>query len=81
MKAIRLYDWEDKFKRRPVREVPVADTSDLTRNGVRRVYVWTRGLEEPNFVLYPEQGTAYPEFDERLQKQRNSRIYLYDPLD
>jgi hypothetical protein len=81
MKVLRLYEWEDKLKRRVVKEVPVAETSDLTRNGVRRVYVWTQGLEETNFVLYPEQGTAYPEFDERLQKQRNSRIYLYDPLD
>jgi hypothetical protein len=81
MKAIRLYEWEDKLKRRAVREVPVADTSKLTRNGVERVYVWTRGLEEPNYVLYPQKGTAYPEFDERLQRQRNSRIYLYDPLD
>lgn len=81
MKSIRLYDWEDKHKRRVVKEIPVADTSDLTRNGVHRVYVWTQGLDEPNFLLYPAQGTAYPEFDERLQKQRNSRIYLYDPLD
>jgi hypothetical protein len=81
MKALRLYDWEDKLKRRPVKDIPVAETSDLTRNGVSRVYVWTAGLEEPNFVLYPQNGTAYPEFDERLQKQRNSRVYLYDPLD
>ena len=80
MKSIRLYDWEDKLKRTVIREVPVAQTSPLTRNGVERVYVWTKGLEEPNFTLYPQQGTAYPEFDERLQKQRNSRIYLYEEV-
>ena len=64
-----------------MKDVPVAQTTDLTRNGVSRLYVWTTGVEETNFLLYPQAGTAYPEFDERLQKQRNSRIYLYDPLD
>jgi hypothetical protein len=80
MKAIRLYDWGDKERRRPLREVRVAATTDLTRNGVKRVYVWTEGLDENNLMLYPDKGTAYPEFDERLQKQRNSKIFLYEEV-
>jgi hypothetical protein len=80
MKSLRLYDWEDKLKRTVVREIAVAETSPLTRNGVERVYVWTSGVEEPNFVLYPLQGTAYPEYDERLQRQRNSKVFLYDEV-
>jgi hypothetical protein len=80
VKSIRLYDWEDKLKRRAVLELQVSATQNLTRNGTQRVYVWTAG-DETNFTLYPDQGTAYPEFEERLQRQRNGRVYLYDALD
>jgi len=78
MKVIRLYDWEDKLKRRLLREVRIMTTQDMTRNGVKRVYAWTEGIEENNLMLYPDQGTAYPEYEERLQKQRTGKVFLYD---
>lgn len=78
MKSIRLYNWEDKLKRRVIREVKVLSTSALNRNGVKRVYVWSADEDEPNYMLYPEQGTAYPEYDERLQRQRISKVFLYE---
>lgn len=78
MKSLRLYNWEDKLKRRVVREVRVLSTSALNRNGVKRIYVWSDSEEEPNYMLYPSSGTAYPEYDERMQRQRISKVYLYD---
>lgn len=81
MKAIRLFEWEDKARQLPVGEARVAQATAMNRNGVKRVYVWTEGNEHPNFMLYPDAGTAYPEFEERFQKQRVSRIYLYEPVE
>lgn len=78
MNLIRLYDWGDKLKRRPLKEVRVNTLQDMTRNGVKRIYVWTEGRDESNLMLYPASGTAYPEFEERLQKQRTGKIFLYD---
>lgn len=80
MKAIILYDWLDKDKATPLREVPVHSTQDLTRNGKKRIYVWTGDDEEFNFTLYPDYGTAYPEFDARVQKQRIAERYLYEAV-
>jgi hypothetical protein len=81
MKAIRIYDWSDKGRERPLKEVPVLTTQNLTRNGIKRVYVWTKDDTGFNYTLYPDAGTAYPEYDERLQKQRIDTVYLYDVVD
>jgi hypothetical protein len=81
MKAIILYDWLDKDKANPLAEVPVQSTEDLTRNGKKRIYVWTGGDEEFNFTLYPDYGTAYPEYDGRVQKQRIAERYLYTTVE
>ena len=81
MKKIRLFEWEDTAKSHPVRDVVVDKTEDLTRNGVKRTYCWTGGDEEFNFTLYPDQGTAYPECDNLLQRQRISECFLYDVVD
>ena len=78
MKSIRLYNWEDKLKRRVIREVKVLSTSALNRNGVQRIYVWSEGEDEPNYMLYPKDGTAYPEYDERMQRQRTSKVFRYE---
>ena len=81
MKTIRLYAWEDTAREHPVREVSVTKTEDLTRNGVRRIYVWTGADEEFNYTLYPEHATAYPECENRVQLQRISECFLYDAVD
>ena len=81
MKAIILYDWLDKEKRNPLEEIPVHSTEDLTRNGKKRIYVWTGDDEEFNFTLYPDYGTAYPEYDARVQKQRIAERYLYEVVE
>ena len=81
MKSIILYDWLDKAKTHPLMEVPVQTTEDLTRNGKRRVYVWTGKDQEYNLLLYPDYGTAYPEHDGRVQKQRIAERYLYEAVD
>lgn len=80
MQAIRLYDWQDKQKRRPLRELAVRETTDMTRNGTRRLYAWTDGDEQPNLMLYPDKGTAYEDYEERPQKQRIGVVYLYEEV-
>jgi len=81
MKAIRLYDWQDAEMQRPLREVRVLTTEKLTRNGKERVFVWTDEGEEFNYILYPQYGTAYPEYDNRIQLQRIARRYRYEAVD
>jgi len=81
MKAIRLYDWRDAERQRPLREVRVLTTENLTRNGKERVFVWTAEGEEFNYILYPQYGTAYPEYDNRIQLQRIARRYRYEAID
>ena len=80
MKAIRLYDWADEAKQHLLREVPVRQADDSTRGGKRRLFVWSGDGEEFNYVLYPDDGTAYPEFDNRIQQQRLARRYRYDAV-
>ena len=81
MKAIILYDWLDKSKTQPLMEVPVHSTEDLTRNKKRRIYVWTGADCEFNLTLYPDYGTAYPEYDSRVQKQRIAERFIYEAVD
>ena len=81
MKAIKLYDWLDVEKQHLLLEVPVVSTTDLTRNGKERIFVWTGTGQEFNYTLYPQYGTAYPEYDNRVQKQRIARRYLYDAVE
>lgn len=80
MQLIRLYDWNDVDKQRPLREVRVVSTEHLTRNGKERVFVWTAEDEEFNYILYPQYGTAYPEYDNRIQQQRIAKRYLYETV-
>lgn len=80
MQAIRLYDWQDKQHRKVLREVKVLSTTSLTRNGKKRVYAWSNGEDEPNYMLYPDYGTAYPDYEERPQKQRIGKIFLYEEV-
>ena len=81
MKAIRLYDWEDTERQHCLAEVEVLRVDDYTQNGKRRQYLWSGGDEEFNYVLYPDFGTAYPEFDNLLQQQRYARRYLYEAVE
>ena len=81
MKTIRLYDWEDEGKQHLLKEVAVRQADDYTRGGKKRLFVWSGEGEEFNYVLYPDDGTAYPEFDTRLQQQRLARRYRYDAVD
>jgi hypothetical protein len=81
MQLIRLYDWNDVDKQHPLREVRVLSSTPLTRNGKERVFVWTGDDEEFNYTLYPQYGTAYPEYDSRIQQQRIAKRYLYDAVD
>lgn len=74
---IRLYDWHDVEKQHVVRELRVASTQPLTRNGKERIFVWTAG-GDCNYILYPQYGTAYPEFDNRVQQQRIASRFLYE---
>lgn len=76
MKAIRLYDWEDTDKQHVLREVRILRADDLTRNGKTRIYAWSEG-DNFNYMLYPTDGTAYPEHDNRVQQQRHTERYLY----
>jgi hypothetical protein len=78
MQLIRLYDWNDAEKQHLVREVRVLSTKPLTRNGKERIFVWTAEDEEFNYILYPQYGTAYPEYDNRIQQQRIAKRYLYE---
>jgi len=79
MKAIRLYDWHDSQKTQMLREVAVVRADDYTQNGKKRVFIWSKE-DEFNYVLYPEDGTAYPEYENRLQQQRITARYLYEAV-
>ena len=81
MKAIKLYDWFDVNRERVVREVPVFKTDDLTRNGKQRIFVWSGEGEEFNYILYPQYGTAYPEYEYRIQHQRIAQRYYYEAVE
>lgn len=81
MKAIKLYDWADTQKLSVVRTVPVQEAENLNRNGKERIYVWTGDSEEFNYTLYPQYGTAYPEYEYRIQQQRIAERYLYEVVD
>lgn len=80
MKSIRLFDWQDDQYERVLREVPVLRADTMTRNGKKRIFVWSEG-DEFNYMLYPDFGTAYPEFDNRVQQQRYARRYRYEAVE
>jgi hypothetical protein len=79
--TLRLYNWYDKDKARPVREFPLARLDAANRNGKQRFFAWSADPDEFNYYLYPDFGTAYPEFDNRVQLQRPSKRYLYELSD
>ena len=81
MKAINLYDWADTGKTNVIQTVPVEETQNLNRNGKERIFVWTGDDQEFNYTLYPEYGTAYPEYEYRIQQQRIAERYLYEAVD
>ena len=80
MKKLRLYDWQDKTQEHLLREVTVLRADDLTRNGKKRIFVWSAD-DEFNYLLYPDYNTAYPEFDNRVQQQRYAERYLYEAVE
>jgi hypothetical protein len=80
MKAIRLFDWQDSALHKPLREVRIKRVDDYTRGGKARLYVWSDGAEF-DYVLYPEAGTAYPEYDNRVQQQRVAERYRYQAVE
>jgi hypothetical protein len=80
MKAIRLYDWNDKQLQHPLREVGVLRADDMTRNGKKRLFVWSAD-DQFNYMLYPDYGTAYPEYDNRVQQQRYAERFLYETVE
>ena len=80
MKAIRLYDWTDKHMEHCLKEVQVLRQDDMTRNGKQRFFIWTAD-DEFNYLLYPDYGTAYPEFDNRVQQQRYAERYRYEAVE
>src|ERR1051325_8540864 len=75
---LRLYNWYDKAKQRTVREFALARLDPANRNGKNRFFAWSADPEEFNYYLYPDFGTAYAEFDNRVQPQRPSKRYLYE---
>lgn len=81
MKAIELYDWADTKKLKVIRTVPVQETENLNRNGKERIFVWTGDGQEFNYTLYPQYGTAYPEYEYRIQAQRIAERYLYSVVE
>ena len=81
MQKIKLYDWNDTALATCLREVIVHETQDLSRNGKQRLLVWARDKDEYNYLLYPDFGTAYPEFDNRVQMQRHAERYRYLAVD
>ena len=81
MKAIELYDWADTEKQNVIRTVPVQETENLNRNGKERIFVWTGDDEGFNYTLYPQYGTAYPEYEYRIQQQRIAERYLYSVVE
>lgn len=76
-KYLRLYDWADKEKTRPLREVPVLRMDKYNRNSKQRILIWSGDPDDFNYVIYPDYDTAYPEFDNKVQQQRYSQRYLY----
>lgn len=81
MKKIRLYDWNDPDRTRVIHEVEVLRVDDMTRNGKERLFVWSAGNDDFNYMLYPAYGTAYPEYENRIQQQRYAERYFYEALD
>ena len=81
MQVLRLYRWEDNELSRPVREIDLLRVDDLTRNSKKRLFAWSGDEDEMNYLLYPDYGTAYPEFDNRVQKQRPGVRYRYELSD
>ena len=81
MQVLRLYRWEDSELSRPVREIDLLRVDDLTRNSKKRLFAWSGDEDEMNYLLYPDYGTAYPEFDNRVQKQRPGVRYRYELSD
>ncbi|MCB1185892.1 hypothetical protein KDL29_01885 [bacterium] len=77
MQVLKLYRWEDKELSRPVREIDLLRVDDLTRNSKKRLFAWSGDEDEMNYLLYPDYGTAYPEFDNRIQKQRPGIRYRF----
>ena len=80
MQLIKLYDWNDTGCEHCLKEVEVLQTEDLSRNGTERMLVWARDPDEYNYLLYPADGTAYPEFDNQVQMQRHARRYRYEAV-
>jgi hypothetical protein len=76
--VLKLYNFHDKAKARAVREIPLARLDPADRNGKPRFFAWSADPDEMNFYLYPDFGTAYPEFENRLQLQRPGKRYLYE---
>ena len=81
MKAIKLYDWADTKKQHLLRTVPVQETQNLNRNGKERIFVWTGDNEKFNYTLYPQYGTAYPEYEYRIQQQLIAEVFLYSVVE
>ncbi|MCB1217027.1 hypothetical protein KDL44_06525 [bacterium] len=77
MQVLKLYRWDDRELDRPVREIDLLRVDDLTRNSKKRLFAWSGDEDEMNYMLYPDYGTAYPEFDNRVQKQRPGIRYRY----
>ena len=78
LQVLKLYNYHDKAKSRPVREIPLARLDPADRNGKQRFFAWSADADEMNYYLYPDYGTAYPEFENRLQEQRPAKRYLYE---
>ncbi|MEZ5338088.1 MAG: hypothetical protein R3F46_07450 [bacterium] len=81
MQVLKLYRWDDRELDRPVREIDLLRVDDLTRNSKKRLFAWSGDEDEMNYMLYPDYGTAYPEFDNRVQKQRPGIRYRYELSD
>lgn len=76
--VLRIYSYHDKDKSRALREIPLARLDSADRNGKQRFYAWSADPDEMNYYLYPAFGTAYPEFENRLQEQRPGKRFLYE---
>jgi hypothetical protein len=76
--VLKLFNFYDKARTRPVREIPLARLDPANRNGKQRFFAWSADQDEMNYYLYPDFGTAYPEFENRLQQQRPAKRYLYE---
>jgi hypothetical protein len=79
--VLRLYSFHDKQKSRILREIPLAQLDAANRNSKLRLFAWSADPDEMNYYLYPEFGTAYPEFENRLQEQRPGKRFRYDLLE